>query len=173
MLLKSFCLAWLFSRGSQALQAAYLTKHPEEFSTSFWSSLPHGTFYPLWILATFASIIASQALISASFQIVKQAIAQGFFPRFTVVHTSKKVNSWPFQQTHQCLESKDELFFTTFSVVFSASTSPEDKPFSWSNFALIVMVCYSILDRSTSPSSVTSLAVFALSWWQPSRHLLS
>lgn len=45
----------------------------------------------MWILATLASIIASQALISAVFQIVKQAITQGFFPRFTIIHTSKKV----------------------------------------------------------------------------------
>ena len=72
-------------------QAAYLVKNPENYGTSFWDSLPHGTFYPMFILATMAAIIASQALISAAFQIVKQAIAQGFFPRFTVIHTSKKV----------------------------------------------------------------------------------
>ena len=74
------------------VQAAYLVKHPQVYGTSFWDSLPHGTFYPMWILATFASIIASQALISAVFQIVKQAIAQGFFPRFSVKHTSQKVH---------------------------------------------------------------------------------
>ena len=49
----------------------------------------------MWILATLASIIASQALISAAFQIIKQAVAQGFFPRFTIIHTSKKVSSAP------------------------------------------------------------------------------
>lgn len=79
-------------------QAAFLVKHPESYGTSFWDSLPHGTFYPMWILATLAAIIASQALISAAFQIVKQAITQGFFPRFTVIHTSKKVGDLPQQQ---------------------------------------------------------------------------
>ncbi len=43
------------------------------------------------MIATLAAIIASQALISAVFQIVKQAIAQGFFPRFHVYHTSREV----------------------------------------------------------------------------------
>ena len=45
----------------------------------------------MFVVATLAAIIASQALISAVFQIVKQAIAQGFFPRFKVYHTSKTV----------------------------------------------------------------------------------
>lgn len=36
------------------------------------------------------AIVASQAMISASFQIVKQAIAQNFFPRFNIRHTNKK-----------------------------------------------------------------------------------
>ena len=45
-----------------------------------------------FVIATLAAIIASQALISAVFQIVKQAIAQGFFPRFHVYHTSREVS---------------------------------------------------------------------------------
>lgn len=41
-------------------------------------------------MATATAIVASQALISATFQIVKQAIAQGFFPRFAIKHTNAK-----------------------------------------------------------------------------------
>ena len=59
--------------------------------TAFWSALPPGTFWPMFVVATAAAIIASQALISAVFQIVSQAIAQGFFPRFKIYHTSRKV----------------------------------------------------------------------------------
>jgi len=104
------------------VQAAYLTKHPAEFATSFWSSLPEGTFFPMFILATLASIIASQALISAAFQIVKQAIAQGFFPRFTVIHTSQKVP--PFSQPWQprsCTDTQSRPFSALGTPLPSAS----------------------------------------------------
>ena len=57
----------------------------------FWNSLPGPVFWPMFVVATLAAIIASQAMISAVFQIVKQAIVQGFFPRFHVYHTSRKV----------------------------------------------------------------------------------
>lgn len=61
----------------------------------FWNALPRAVFWPMFIVATLAAIIASQAMISAVFQIVKQAIAQGFFPRFHVYHTSRKVRGAP------------------------------------------------------------------------------
>lgn len=44
----------------------------------------------MFIVATAAAIIASQATISATFSIIKQALALGCFPRVKVVHTSKK-----------------------------------------------------------------------------------
>ena len=62
-----------------------------QVSTAFWSSLPNNLFYPMFIVATLAAIIASQALISAVFQIFTQAITQGFLPRFQIHHTSRKV----------------------------------------------------------------------------------
>ncbi|KAK9866820.1 hypothetical protein WJX84_006444 [Apatococcus fuscideae] len=71
-------------------EGAYLIKHPEDYALTFWKSLPHGTFWPMFIIATLAAIVASQALISAVFQIVYQAITQGFFPRLQVLHTSEK-----------------------------------------------------------------------------------
>jgi len=46
-------------------------------------------FWPVFVIATMAAIIASQATISATFSIIKQAIALGCFPRMKVVHTSK------------------------------------------------------------------------------------
>lgn len=44
----------------------------------------------MFIVATAAAIVASQATISATFSIIKQALALGCFPRVKVVHTSKK-----------------------------------------------------------------------------------
>lgn len=47
-------------------------------------------YWPVFIVATAAAIVASQATISATFSIIKQALAHGCFPRVKVVHTSKK-----------------------------------------------------------------------------------
>lgn len=47
-------------------------------------------YWPMFIIATLAAIVASQASISATFSIIKQALALGCFPRVKVVHTSKK-----------------------------------------------------------------------------------
>lgn len=47
-------------------------------------------YWPMFIVATAAAIIASQATISATFSIIKQALALGCFPKVKVVHTSKK-----------------------------------------------------------------------------------
>ncbi|XP_016494271.1 putative potassium transporter 12 isoform X1 [Nicotiana tabacum] len=71
-------------------QAAYLMKHPNSYGRVFYDSVPDGLFWPVFGIATVAAIIASQAMISASFSCVKQAMALGCFPRLKIIHTSKK-----------------------------------------------------------------------------------
>ena len=58
------------------------------FMTTFYSA--ESIYWPVFIVATLAAIVASQATISATFSIIKQALALGCFPRVKVVHTSKK-----------------------------------------------------------------------------------
>ena len=53
----------------------------------FYSLVPPGLLYPMILLATAATIIASQALISAAFSLASQATALGLFPRLNVLHT--------------------------------------------------------------------------------------
>jgi KUP system potassium uptake protein len=55
----------------------------------FFQMLPTWTLWPMVILATVATIIASQAAISGSFSVAKQAVALGFLPRLKVLHTSR------------------------------------------------------------------------------------
>jgi KUP system potassium uptake protein len=55
----------------------------------FFQMVPQWAQWPMLILATFATIIASQAAISGSFSVAKQAVQLGFLPRLKVVHTSK------------------------------------------------------------------------------------
>ncbi|CAN0923127.1 Potassium transporter 5 [Linum grandiflorum] len=71
-------------------QAAYLTKHPDHVSEAFYKSIPEGMFWPMFVVAVLASIIASQAMISGTFAIIQQSLSLGCFPRVKIVHTSSK-----------------------------------------------------------------------------------
>uniref|UniRef100_A0A0E0ERQ1 Potassium transporter n=1 Tax=Oryza meridionalis TaxID=40149 RepID=A0A0E0ERQ1_9ORYZ len=72
-------------------QAAYLMKYPFAVERIFYDSVPEILFWPVFVIATLAAMIASQAMISATFSCIKQAMALGCFPRIKIIHTSKKV----------------------------------------------------------------------------------
>ncbi|KAM3361565.1 potassium transporter 11 [Capsicum galapagoense] len=71
-------------------QAAYLMQNKEHVVDAFYRSIPESIYWPVFVVATLAAIVASQATITATFSIIKQALAHGCFPRVKVVHTSKK-----------------------------------------------------------------------------------
>ncbi|RWR94919.1 putative potassium transporter 12 [Cinnamomum micranthum f. kanehirae] len=71
-------------------QAAFLMKYPDSAERVFYASVPDILFWPVFVIATLAAMIASQAMISATFSCVKQSMALGCFPRLKIVHTSKK-----------------------------------------------------------------------------------
>ncbi|KAK1319256.1 Potassium transporter 5 [Acorus calamus] len=74
----------------RAIQAAYLTKFPEHVGDTFYKSIPSSIYWPTFIVAVAAAIIASQAMISGAFSIISQSLNLGCFPRVLVVHTSDK-----------------------------------------------------------------------------------
>jgi KUP system potassium uptake protein len=69
-------------------QGALLLAHPEAVQNPFFLSAPEALRLPLVVLATVATVIASQAVISGAFSVVQQAIQLGFLPRMRIVHTS-------------------------------------------------------------------------------------
>ena len=71
-------------------QGALLMSNPAAVSNPFYQQLGPWSVYPLVILATIATVIASQATISGSFSMVNQAISLGFLPRMRVLYTSKR-----------------------------------------------------------------------------------
>ncbi|XP_048131751.1 potassium transporter 10-like isoform X1 [Rhodamnia argentea] len=71
-------------------QAAYLIKNPDHVLDVFYRSIPESIYWPVFLIATAAAIVASQATISATFSLIKQALALSCFPRVKVVHTSRK-----------------------------------------------------------------------------------
>jgi KUP system potassium uptake protein len=69
-------------------QGAMLIYTPESVSNPFFLMAPKWALVPLVILATAATVIASQALLSAAFSVSKQAIQLGYLPRMQIRHTS-------------------------------------------------------------------------------------
>ena len=69
-------------------QGAMLIYTPESVSNPFYLMAPKWALLPLVLLATAATVIASQALLSAAFSVSKQAIQLGYLPRMQIHHTS-------------------------------------------------------------------------------------
>jgi KUP system potassium uptake protein len=69
-------------------QGAMLLQHPENVKNPFYEMAPQWALFPLIALATLATVIASQALITAAFSVTKQAVQLGYIPRLRLLHTS-------------------------------------------------------------------------------------
>lgn len=71
-------------------QGALLLANPEAVKNPFFLMAPSWALIPLVALATCATVIASQALITGAFSVTKQVIQLGFLPRLNIIHTSVK-----------------------------------------------------------------------------------
>lgn len=70
-------------------QGALLISNPD-VKNPFFEMVPAWGLYPMVLLATLATIVASQALISGSFSLTRQAVQLGYLPRMTIGHTSEQ-----------------------------------------------------------------------------------
>ncbi len=70
-------------------QGALVLAHPEAAADPFFLLAPDWGLLPLVLLATAATVIASQAVISGAFSMFKQAVRMGLLPRFEIIHTSE------------------------------------------------------------------------------------
>lgn len=69
-------------------QGALLLANPAAISNPFYLMVPEWALWPVIGLATAATVIASQAVISGAFSLINQAILLGFVPRMNILHTS-------------------------------------------------------------------------------------
>ena len=69
-------------------QGALLLSNPAAVKNPFYLMAPEWALIPLVVLATLATVIASQALITGAFSVTKQAIQMGYLPRLRIEHTS-------------------------------------------------------------------------------------
>ncbi|MFZ2996144.1 potassium transporter Kup [Sphingobium sp.] len=90
---KAISLAWLYAAFPCLLlnymgQGALLLDNPAAVANPFFLLAPEWARLPLVILATMATVIASQAVISGAFSVTQQAVQLGFLPRIRIAHTS-------------------------------------------------------------------------------------
>lgn len=70
-------------------QGAYLLLHPQAINNPFFMIAPEWFTVPLVVIAAIATVIASQAVIAATFSLTKQAVLLGLCPRIPIIHTSR------------------------------------------------------------------------------------
>ncbi len=83
-----FCIAMPALLLNYFGQGALLLQHPEKVGNPFYEMAPQWALFPLIGLATLATVIASQALITAAFSVTKQAVQLGYIPRLRLLHTN-------------------------------------------------------------------------------------
>jgi KUP system potassium uptake protein len=72
-------------------QGALVLMHPETIENTFYLLYPDWALIPMVVLATMATIIASQAVITGAFSLTRQAVQLGLLPRFAIRHTSEEM----------------------------------------------------------------------------------
>ncbi|GMJ09345.1 potassium uptake 8 [Hibiscus trionum] len=76
-------------------QAAYLSRHhilETDYRIGFYVSVPEKIRWPVLVIAIFAAVVGSQAIITGTFSIIKQCSALGCFPKVKIIHTSSKIH---------------------------------------------------------------------------------
>ena len=71
-------------------QGALLIDNPAAVANPFYLAYPAWALFPMVVLATAATVIASQATISGTYSLTKQAIQLGYLPRMNIIQTSAK-----------------------------------------------------------------------------------
>lgn len=99
-------------------QGALLLVNPEETTEPFYHLAPNWSLYPLVVLATLSTVIASQAVISGAFSLTRQAMQLGYSPRFRLVQTSSEEIGQVYLPTVNLV-----MMFTTIALVLGFGTS--------------------------------------------------
>ena len=136
-------------------QGAMLLEHPERAGESFYGLVDGALRIPLVLLAMMATVIASQALISGTFSLTRQAIQLGYLPRLEVQHTSSETEGQIYVPEMNRLLMVACL---TLVVVFGSSSR--------------LAAAYGMSVMSTM--TITSILFFfvARQWWGPRRAAL-
>ncbi|KAK7843266.1 potassium transporter 5 [Quercus suber] len=105
-------------------QATFLHKHNDLVKETFFKSIPEPLYWPMFVVAILASIVASQATISGTISMVQQSLSLGCFPQRTSLHTRNQLPSYvglykchfDFQEHRkdlQCICSVEVLYLSS------------------------------------------------------------
>ena len=71
-------------------QAAYISDKPSAYSNPFFNTAPPSMYWPSIIISVLAAVVASQAIITGTFQLISQIINLSYFPKVKLVYTSAR-----------------------------------------------------------------------------------
>jgi KUP system potassium uptake protein len=139
-------------------QGALVLGNPEASSNPFYLLAPQWALYPLVILATFATVIASQALISGAFSLTFQAILLGYLPRLKTIHTSEMERGQIYIP-----QLNWALFLATIALVLSFKTSSNLAAAYGiavtTTMVITTVLAYFVMTRLWKWSQVTAISV--------------
>lgn len=69
-------------------QAANISMNPGAFANPFFNTVPPGMFWPSLVISILAAIVASQAMITSTFQLLSQVMSSSYFPHIRMIYTS-------------------------------------------------------------------------------------
>ncbi|MFO1375686.1 MAG: potassium transporter Kup [Steroidobacteraceae bacterium] len=101
-------------------QGALVLSHPEAVRSPFFLLAPEWALVPLIVLAGAATVIASQAVISGVFSVVRQSLQLGFLPRMRIIHASEETIGQVYIPSANWL-----LLFATLGLVLAFETSAD------------------------------------------------
>ena len=141
-------------------QGALLLTHAGASSTPFYLLVPHVLLYPAIALATCATVIASQAVVSGTFSMVRQGIQLGYLPRARVLHTSKEMEGQVYLPAVNLL-----LFVAVMAAVLAFRSSQRlggAYGIAVSGTMLITTVLLLVVARRTWRWNIAKLAAFGI-----------
>jgi len=149
--------AWLFVAMPCLLlcyagQAALVLAQPSAMDQAFFLLAPGWAIWPMLALATAATVIASQAFISAAFSITAQAVQLGYLPRITIRHTSA--------------EERGQIYAPGVNVAMCAAIVAVTLAFPSSN-ALAAAFGFAVTATMMLTTLVMGYVIFRLWRWNP------
>ena len=138
-------------------QGAYILNHPGEAQHPFYNLVPHWGVYPMVVLSTVVTVIASQAVISGTFSLMRQATQLGQSPPLTVIQTSADEIGQVYVPTVNWM-----LMLATSALVIGFGSSNNlasayGVAVSTTMVITTVLVFFAMRDRWRWPSTVTVL----------------
>lgn len=138
-------------------QGALLLREPEAVENPFFKLVPDIALYPMIALATLATVIASQAVISGVFSIARQAMQLGYLPRMTILHTSESEIGQIY------IPFLNWLLLGSIVILVAAFQSSSNLAAAYGLAVTMTMICDTLL---------VGFVLYSLLRWRPFKALL-